>query len=265
LAYSDCALVVKKLDSFKLQQIFDDEPQSWRELELYILQAFTEMGYHTSKGLIDTVRGRVEIDVIARSDKSTLPSMTLCECKFWDRKVSQNVIHSFRATCSDAGANLGLVISKNGFQKGAEEKRRFTNVGVLTFSDFQKRYFDEWKSSIFMTLERMRDEILPLFRAQNGMEEYGTDLVKQKVVEGKGLEEKYWILWGTPVSKFFIQNNPFPFEVVDPRGPIEQKNKILLKSHREFLEICREGMLCARAQFGLPEHSFDGKGFLRAT
>ena len=246
-----------------MNKIFDDEPETWQDLERLILQAFSEMGYDAQKGRLDTARGKVEIDVIARSNDSALPSLTLCECKFWNRKVSQDVIHSFRTTCSDAGANQGLVISKCGFQRGAEEKRNFTNIKTLTFLDFQERYFEEWKKSAFVTLVRMRDEIMPLFRAQSGMEEYGTDIVDLSAVEGKDLEGKYWILFGNLISEFFIHEGTFPCEVVDPRGPVEQIDKTILHSHREFLEICREGMLSARALFSLPERAFDRKGFLR--
>jgi hypothetical protein len=41
----------------------------------------------------------------------------LVECKFWAKSISQETIHAFRTVVADFGANLGFIVSKNGFQQ----------------------------------------------------------------------------------------------------------------------------------------------------
>ncbi|WP_442852528.1 restriction endonuclease [Roseobacter sp. SK209-2-6] len=77
------------------------------------------------------------------------PLLVLCECKYWQQPVPQSVVHALKVVCSDAGANQGLIISKKGFQSGAEEKPLFTNVRLKTFGQFQETYFLDWRRSCF--------------------------------------------------------------------------------------------------------------------
>src|SRR5215813_8551028 len=118
--------------------IFDIEPVTWQELEGMVFQAFQEMGYETRRNReIATARGRVRIDVYAVKRSNPIPTIVLCECKYWNKAVDQNVIYSFRSVCADAGAHYGVVISKKGFQSGAVESREHTNIHLLTFKEFQ--------------------------------------------------------------------------------------------------------------------------------
>src|SRR5262245_40369946 len=121
---------------------FDHEPGSWQELEELTQQAFEEMGYESNRNyLLPTVRGTVRIDVHAIRTSSPIPTVVLCECKHWDKPIDQNAILSFRTICQDAGAHYGLIISKKGFQSGAETSRISTNVHLMSFSEFQDTFF----------------------------------------------------------------------------------------------------------------------------
>src|SRR5208282_1297567 len=106
--------------------LFDTEPQTWQELEELVCQAFKEMGYETYRNKnINTVRGTAKVDVHATKKFTPIPTVTLVECKYWDKAVDQNVIYSFRSICADSGAHYGIIISKNGFQSGAHESREY--------------------------------------------------------------------------------------------------------------------------------------------
>src|SRR5262245_57201905 len=117
---------------------YDHEPSSWQELEELTLQAFKEMGYESNRNYqLVTVRGTVRIDVHSIKTSSPIPTIVLCECKYWDKPVDQNAILSFRTICQDAGAHYGLIISRKGFQSGAAATRVSTNVHLMTFTEFQ--------------------------------------------------------------------------------------------------------------------------------
>jgi hypothetical protein len=123
-----------------------------------VAQVFSECGSEASSGVtVDLPRGRVELDVFVR-DRSTTPhSNYICECKYWARPVSQSAVHSFRTVVTELGANRGLLISRNGFQAGARKAAQFTNIDLLTWSEFEDLMFDRW-------IEGITNRLNPLFK-----------------------------------------------------------------------------------------------------
>ena len=92
--------------------IFNSEPQNWNELQIYVGQMFEECGFETEiSKVVDLVRGKKEIDVITKDISSEYLPIILIECKFWNKAVSQETIHSFRTVVSDFGASLGFIVS----------------------------------------------------------------------------------------------------------------------------------------------------------
>ncbi|WP_426993563.1 restriction endonuclease [Methylomonas sp. CM2] len=126
-------------------RIFDHEPEDWHQLEDMVNTAFLEMGYESHQNhSVGTVRGDVKIDVFATDLRTPIPTVVLCECKYWNKPVDQSVIYAFRSICSDVGAHYGIVISKVGFQSGAKETREATNVHLMDFRQFQENFFAQW-------------------------------------------------------------------------------------------------------------------------
>src|SRR6266700_1257056 len=99
--------------------IFADAPQNWQELETRANQILTECGCQSERNKHLTLpRGNVHIDVYAR-DTTREPNLTIvCECKQWQAAVPKNVVHGFRTVMDEIGANVGFIISANGFQSG---------------------------------------------------------------------------------------------------------------------------------------------------
>ena len=248
-----------------MRRFFDDEPNSWRDLEEKVHQAFAEMGYESQRGKkITTVRGSVEVDVYAVKPTSPIPTKVIVECKYWDKLVPQSVVHGFRTVCADAGAHFGLIISRRGFQPGAERSRDSTNVHLMDFSEFQETFFGEWKSGVFMMLSRMRDQILPILRASSGTVEYGLDLISENDIAGVEPMEKYSILFGLEggYSQFFVQRDEFPATFNDPRGDPREIDRLTVSSHREYLEVAKAAVAECNERFGLPEKYFSSDGRL---
>lgn len=154
------------------RKIFDRAPGSWRSLQSCVAQVFDECGCEASCGVtVKLPRGQVELDVFVR-DRSTAPhSNYICECKYWTRPVSQSAVHSFRTVVAELGANRGLLISRNGFQAGAREAAKFTNIDLLTWSEFEDLMFDRWVAGITRRLD-------PLFVSAYALMADGEDLWK---------------------------------------------------------------------------------------
>ena len=128
--------------------IFEGQPRTWRELQSLVALTFREMGCSAEvEKSVTTARGTVNIDVLV-NDANARPMITyVCECKLWNRRAFQNVVHGFRTVVGDTGADVGLIISSKGFQRGALAAAENTNVRLLTWEEFQRTFEERWTQS----------------------------------------------------------------------------------------------------------------------
>lgn len=119
-------------------------PSTWEELQDLVAQLLNQAGYHAvSPCTIDTVRGTVEVDVFVESPDVFVKTI-ICECKFWKTPVTKEKVHAFRTVVHDSGAALGLLISRVGFQSGAVEAAKLSNVRLLTWEEFTDQIAERW-------------------------------------------------------------------------------------------------------------------------
>lgn len=120
------------------------EPKNWKDLERKVahILKYCNCDVEIDKDL-SIARGNTEFDVYAVV-KDKYKSICICECKYWNVRVNQDVVDSFRTRLSDVGANLGIIISKKGFQSGCYEKIKFTNIKLFSFEEFIEFYKEEY-------------------------------------------------------------------------------------------------------------------------
>jgi len=232
------------------RRFFDSAPSSWQELEVMVAQAFEEMGYETYRNHeVATVRGHVRIDVHALKKTTPIPTIVLCECKHWAKAVEQSVVYAFRAICSDTGAHFGLIISKVGFQSGANETRQATNIHLLNFIEFQETFFDEWKSGVFMRFVKMSDTLLPLVPFNP---RFAKDTGLQSKLGGINVFDKYSVFFGErSYTSYFIGTGAYPVTLTDPRGNPHDRALITIESPRQYYQIAAQACEDARAYLGI--------------
>lgn len=225
--------------------IFDKDPASWKELETLVHLAFCEMGYEADlQKKIPKVRGDAVVDVYAVKTSQSIPTCILCECKHWDKAVDQNVVFAFRSVCGDSGAHYGLIISKKGFQSGAIEACKFTNVHLLDFNGFQETFFNEWIRSITNTMAVHADYLNflhPEYERHCELDMAISCKIEEKL-KNVDVMAKYDMYIGRDFVRFFSWNEQFPAEVIDPRGDPYVIRNVTVKSHREYYEIFKSGV-----------------------
>lgn len=114
-------------------------PLTWQDLQTNVNQILHEIGLQSEIGkIIETPRGRVEIDVYAIDINSVDKIKYIIECKNWTNAIPQSVVHSFTTVMHETGGNIGFIISQKGLQSGAEGYTKNTNIKGLTYLDFQK-------------------------------------------------------------------------------------------------------------------------------
>ncbi|GGB81953.1 hypothetical protein GCM10007424_22510 [Flavobacterium suaedae] len=142
--------------------IFDDEPQTWSQLQNYVGKMFTECGFETEVSkVVELVRGQKEIDVITQDLRSEYKPTILIECKFWKEKVNQEIVHSFRTVVNDFGANLGFIVSKNGFQSGCYEAAKNTNIRLVSLKELEAEYYKKWLQGMVEKYMPYADKLFP--------------------------------------------------------------------------------------------------------
>lgn len=171
-------------------------PESWRDLEVKVAQILRECGYDVDvQKTVQLARGNVDIDVWA-DDHSSPPSVIAVECKHWSRRATKNVVHAFRAVVGDSGANIGLIVSSAGFQKGAIEAATYSNVRLLTWDEFQVMFSIRWfMRHMSPTLAERTDALHEYTEPINSRVFNKADALSPELREKfKVLREQYWPL-----------------------------------------------------------------------
>ena len=119
--------------------------RDWKDLQDQVANLFREMGYEVhSPYVVRNVRGSKEVDVYVRDIRMSIPYVILIECKHWGANLPQDVVHSFRSTMVDCGANAGIIVGSTGFQSGAHRAAAHTNIELRTWESLQHSYGNEW-------------------------------------------------------------------------------------------------------------------------
>lgn len=136
-------------------------PDTWQNLQEEVARVLAECGFVVQiERSVSLARGQADIDVYAEEVVNGRRYVILCECKFWKAAIPQTVIHSFRTVTADAGANVGYVISANGFQAGALTAVEQTNIRLVTWDEFLGEFEPTWISAFFVPT--ITDELDPL-------------------------------------------------------------------------------------------------------
>lgn len=147
-------------------EIYKHKPNDWRELQIFTAKFLNEIGYDTRvEENILTVRGTVNVDVFAKNDKIKPHSILICECKYWSTPIPQTIVHAFRTVINDIGANNGFIISKLGFQSGAVEATKNTNLNLFTWCEFQNYFKENWIKAKTSQIHKINQDLLTFISA----------------------------------------------------------------------------------------------------
>lgn len=125
--------------------MYDAVPQSWQELQVLVAQLFTEMGCDAEiEKRIRTVRGSSDVDVYVVDGISSPTLRYVCECKYWKKRIPKHVVHAVRTVVQDCGADVGFVISSEGFQSGAVAAAAQSNVRLLSWTELLEMMEPRW-------------------------------------------------------------------------------------------------------------------------
>lgn len=217
--------------------IFDHEPEHWNDLQTMVGQLFRETGCEVTIGKqVELVRGKKEIDVWVRDEHTAPTSEYLCECKFWNRAIPQENVHSFRTVVADYGAHQGFIISMAGFQKGAYDAVANTNVNLVTFRELQAIFFDRWRVAMGERFVPYADRLFPYWDYPGKMPK--VQWSKKESEQQDELVAAYRpLLRLGPLARMegFVQRFPINVPSLNPAGQID--GQIVIGSYRQFYDF----------------------------
>jgi hypothetical protein len=125
-------------------------PDSWQALQTEVGRILKECGFEVEiEKKVQSARGSVELDVYAEETVRGRKYAIACECKHWKSRIPQNVVHSFRTVVQEIGANVGYIVSMEGFQSGAVAAGDLTNLKLVTWHEFQDIFEESWFEEFF--------------------------------------------------------------------------------------------------------------------
>lgn len=125
-------------------------PDSWQALQSEVGRILYECGFEVEvEKKIQSARGVVELDVYAAETVRGRKYAIACECKHWKSRIPQSVVHGFRTVVQEIGANIGYIVSMEGFQSGAVAASDLTNLQLVSWQEFQNLFEENWFEEFF--------------------------------------------------------------------------------------------------------------------
>jgi restriction system protein len=217
-------------------------PDRWEDLERQAARILEECGYEVSvQHTVPLARGSVKVDVYAIEHTSP-PNVLVLECKNWRMAAPKTVVHAFRTVVTDSGANIGFVISGAGFQEGAIEAARYTNIRLVTWEEFQTVFVERWYQQYMAP--RLREEADPLIEYTEPINSRifrkADELPKDRRERFKTLREKHFVL-GMGLIPLFLAS------LGKTEGPVIPELPLRATTLSDFEDALPAGVLDAPA------------------
>ncbi|CAI0699210.1 Restriction endonuclease [Serratia liquefaciens] len=112
----------------------------WYKFQEEICEHFNNLGARARTNVtVEGARGSSDIDVVVESKYLGTDFKWFVEAKYWNSNVTKEIVHAFFTVLQNTGADRGFIISKTGFQSGAMEATKNTNISLYTFEEFKKK------------------------------------------------------------------------------------------------------------------------------
>lgn len=127
--------------------------KEWFNFQEKIAEHFRSLGVQAvTNKTVKGVRTEHDIDIYATSKYLGTNIKWVIEAKYWNTKIPKEKVLALRTIVDDIGADKGFIISQVGFQSGAIEATKNTNIQLYTFEEL-----------IFTTRNYIQNEILDTY------------------------------------------------------------------------------------------------------
>lgn len=108
----------------------------WSEYQDQVAELFRSIGLSaTANERLQGVRTAHNVDVLVRSRHAGIPMIWIVECKAWRTRIPKEKVFALRSIVDDCGADRGILMAERGFQSGALQASRSTNVLLTSLAE----------------------------------------------------------------------------------------------------------------------------------
>ena len=112
----------------------------WRGYQEAVAAFFGEQGCTaTVEAQVTGARSTHKIDVYVTFRQHGIECRWVVECKLWKGHVEKENVLTLKGIVEDVGADRGIIFCENGFQSGARDATRHTNILLVTSLEEFKR------------------------------------------------------------------------------------------------------------------------------
>jgi hypothetical protein len=112
----------------------------WRAYQEAVAAFFREIGCTASvEAQITGARATHKVDVYVTFRHYGIECRWIVECKLWKGHVEKEKVLALKGIVEDVGADRGIIFCENGFQSGARNATRLTNILLVTSLEEFKR------------------------------------------------------------------------------------------------------------------------------
>lgn len=122
--------------------------QQYEAITKYIYQILgsskgvTVEGFGNSCKVIGKSGTFYQIDVLTKHTEDENAYQTAIECKFWNKKVTREVVMKLTATLEDTEIEKGIIVSKMGFTKDGAAYAKAKNIGLVELREASDADFE---------------------------------------------------------------------------------------------------------------------------
>jgi hypothetical protein len=111
----------------------------WSNYQERVAHFFRDLGLSAETNVpVRGVRTSHDVDVVLRSKHAGLDVLWLVECKAWKAPIPKEKVFALRTIVDDTGADRGFIMAESGYQSGALEAARLTNVSLTSLADLRE-------------------------------------------------------------------------------------------------------------------------------
>ena len=116
------------------------EFSNWREYQEETAAFFKRQECSVQvEAKVQGVRTQHKVDVYVKFFRHGIECKWVIECKLWKSNVPKEKVMALKSIVDDIGADKGLILSEKGFQSGAYDAARNSNITLVTsLYDFEK-------------------------------------------------------------------------------------------------------------------------------
>ena len=108
----------------------------WNDYQEEVADFFRSIGLEAATNeTIEGVRTSHDIDVVVRTNHVGFDLVWVIECKQWKSPITKLHVLALREIVADTGADRGIMMAENGYQRGALEAAQLTNVQLTSLAE----------------------------------------------------------------------------------------------------------------------------------